>query len=106
MVCYSTGLLTRAAFFEMRGTGASRPVAQRFVLHTLRVLWVASVRSDRLRVKTPREVEVCFVLRGSLEFPNEFRVGEIDFIADAVYVMGASVRVCDRPARGVIDVQH
>ena len=88
----------------MRGVGVSHPVVQWFMLHTERVLWVASVRSDRLRVETPREVEVCFVLRGSLEFPNEFRVGDVDFITDAIEVVDATVRIRDRPARYAIYV--
>ena len=106
MVFHGTGQKTRTAFGKMRGTGASRPVAQRFVLHTLRVLWVVSVRSDRLRVETPRKIEVVFVLRGSLEFPNEFRVGEIDITTDAEQIVDSSVRVANDPAWFVIDVQH
>ena len=61
---------------------------------------------DGLGIETPREVEVCIILRGSLESCDEFCVGDIDFITDAVQVVDSSVRVCDRPARGVIDVQH
>jgi len=86
----------------MRGTGASRPVAQRFVLHA----GIVPVCSKSFRVETPRKIEVVFVLRGSLEFPNEFRVGEIDITTDAEQIVDSSVRVANDPAWFVIDVQH
>jgi hypothetical protein len=44
------------------------------------------------------------VLRGSFEFSDEFCVGDVDFVTDAVYVVDASVRVCDEPARTMINV--
>ena len=67
-------------------------------------LWGVFVCSHAFRVETPRKVEVCFILRGSLEFPDDIRVGDVDFVTDAVQVVDASVRVCDSPARYAIYV--
>jgi len=67
-------------------------------------LWGVFVCSHAFRVETPREEEVCFILRGSLEFPDDIRVGDVDFVTDAVQVVDASVRVCDSPARYAIYV--